>query len=163
MIWILNRYSYLITSALVMGVAWLVGSRFGALWSSVAVAGTGVGLALMQRRLRGGGSDLSTIYDSESDPERRPPLLVFIYSDMCGACLVAQRMVDGLERELLGRVTVVRLNVGDPAGAEAQVRFQTTRVPTLILLDGDGDQVYRTEGKLPRRQAILEAVASSEG
>jgi len=67
-------------------------------------------------------------------------------------------MVDGLERELTGRVAVVRLNIADQAGAEAQARFQTTKVPAIILLDADGVQRYRTEGKLPRRQAILDAV-----
>jgi hypothetical protein len=67
-------------------------------------------------------------------------------------------MVDGLERELAGRARVVRLNVADRVGAEAQVRYQTTKVPTLILLDRDGVQRYRTEGKLPRRRAILEAL-----
>jgi hypothetical protein len=69
-------------------------------------------------------------------------------------------MVDGLERELAGRASVVRLNVADRAGAEAQERFQTTKVPAIILLDVDGVQRYRTEGKLPRRQAILDALAS---
>ncbi len=71
-------------------------------------------------------------------------------------------MVDGLERELAGRVRVVRLNVDDEAGQEARERFQTAKVPAIILLDRDGVQVYRTEGKLPRRQAILEAVGSGQ-
>jgi hypothetical protein len=71
-------------------------------------------------------------------------------------------MVDGLERELAGRAMVVRLNVAEPAGAEAQARFQTTKVPAIILLDEDGVERYRTEGKLPRRQAILDAITSCE-
>ena len=71
-------------------------------------------------------------------------------------------MVDGLERELAGRATVVRLNVADRAGAEAQARFGTTKVPAIILLDTDGVQRYRTEGKLPRRGAILDEVARSQ-
>lgn len=71
---------------------------------------------------------------------------------------MAQPMVDGLKRELAGRARVVRLNVGEPAGAEAQARFQTTKVPAIILLDTDGVQRYRTEGKLPRHRAILAAV-----
>ena len=75
---------------------------------------------------------------------------------------MAQPMVDGLERELAGRARVVRLNVAESAGAEAQARFQTTKVPAIMLLDADGVQRYRTEGKLPRRRAILAAVASGE-
>jgi hypothetical protein len=70
-------------------------------------------------------------------------------------------MVDGLERELAGRVRVVRLNVAEPAGAEAQARFGTMKVPAIVLLDRDGVQRYRTEGKLPRRRAILAALDQS--
>lgn len=29
--WLVNRYSFLITSGLVMGLAWLLGARFGGL------------------------------------------------------------------------------------------------------------------------------------
>lgn len=68
-------------------------------------------------------------------------------------------MVDGLERKLAGRATVLRLNVDDRAGAEARARFGTRKVPALILLDADGVQRYRTEGKLPRRRTILEALS----
>ena len=80
--WLVNRHSFLITSALVMGLAWLLGSRFGGgLWPSVAVAGAGLGLALVQRKLRGGASDLAAWDELGSDPGRRQPLLLFIYSD----------------------------------------------------------------------------------
>jgi hypothetical protein len=77
----LNRYSYLITSALVMGAAWLVGARFGGPWPTVAVAGTGVGMALIQRRLRGGTSDITTLAELDDAGGGRQPLLLFIYSD----------------------------------------------------------------------------------
>jgi hypothetical protein len=70
-------------------------------------------------------------------------------------------MVDGLERELAGRATVVRLNIAEPAGLAAKDRFQTSKVPAIILLDRDGVQRYRAEGKLPRRQTILDTVARS--
>ena len=81
MVWLLNRYSYLITSALVMGAAWLFGARFGGLWPTVAVAGTGLGMALVQRKLRGGGSAVSALDELNVDPGRRRPLLLFLYSD----------------------------------------------------------------------------------
>ena len=81
MVWLLNRYSYLITSALVMGAAWLLGARFGGLWPAVAVAGAGLGLALVQRKLRGGSSDVSAWEELDAAPGRRQPLLLFIYSD----------------------------------------------------------------------------------
>jgi hypothetical protein len=77
----LNRYSYLITSALVMGTAWVIGARFGGLWPTVAVAGSGLGMALIQRRLRGGASDVSTLAELDDGLGERQPHLLFIYSD----------------------------------------------------------------------------------
>jgi hypothetical protein len=81
MVWFLNRYSYLLTTALVMGLAWLIGSRFGGPWPSVAVAGTGIGLALVQRKLRGGSSDVSALAEVGPAPGRSQPMLLFLYSD----------------------------------------------------------------------------------
>ena len=72
-------------------------------------------------------------------------------------------MVDGLERELAGRAEVVRLNVDDRAGAEARARFGTEKVPAIILLDADDTERYRTEGKLPRRAAILASLPDVRG
>ncbi|MFN8634082.1 MAG: hypothetical protein U0893_09520 [Chloroflexota bacterium] len=77
----LNRYSYLLTTALAMGVAWVVGGRFGGVWPSVAVLGTGLSLALVQRKLRRGGSDVATLAEIEPGAVRSQPLLLFIYSD----------------------------------------------------------------------------------
>lgn len=54
---------------------------------------------------------------------------------------------------------MVRLNVDDRAGAEARAQFQVQKVPTIIVLDADGVERYHTEGKLPRRRAIMDALA----
>ncbi len=81
MLWLLNRYSFLVTSALAMGIAWLLGSRFGGLWPSLAVAGAGLGLALVQRKLRGGASDVAAWDELGAAPGGRQPLLLFLYSD----------------------------------------------------------------------------------
>ena len=66
--------------------------------------------------------------------------------------------MNGLERDLAGRARVVRLNVAEESGRRARERFETEKVPAIILLDRDGREVYRTEGKLPRRQQIFEAL-----
>ena len=71
--------------------------------------------------------------------------------------------MDGLERDLAGRAHVVRLNVADEPGRRARERFEPAKVPAIILLDAAGREVYRTEGKLPRRQQILEALDGLPG
>jgi hypothetical protein len=153
-----RRYSFLIGTALVMGVAWLTGSRFGGPWPALAVAGSGLGMALIQRRLRGGTSDVTSLAELDQGSGRRLPLLLFIYSDLCGGSLAAQPVIKGLERELAGRAQVVRLNIAEPPGAEAEARYGATKVPVILVLDTDGTELYRTEGKVPRRQALLDAL-----
>ena len=81
MISLLNRYSYLISAALAMGIAWVAGSRFGGPWPVLAVGGSGLAMALIQRRLRGGRSDVSSLAELDQGPGPRLPLLLFIYSD----------------------------------------------------------------------------------
>ena len=53
---------------------------------------------------------------------------------------------------------MLRLNVADEAGERAQEHFGAEKVPTIILLDAGGNEIYRTEGKLPRKQQIREAL-----
>jgi hypothetical protein len=81
MLWQVNRYSFLITSALAMGLAWLLGSRFGGIWPALAVAGAGLGLAAVQRKLRGGGSDVVAWDDLGGGAGQGQPVLLFLYSD----------------------------------------------------------------------------------
>jgi len=70
--------------------------------------------------------------------------------------------VRGLERDLAGRVRLVRLNVGDQVGAEARQQLGIDIVPALILYDGAGRQIDRTEGKLPSRERIQRALENVE-
>ncbi len=53
-------------------------------------------------------------------------------------------VVDAVEREFSGKLKVIRLNVQDPAGKvlAEEVGFQFT--PTFVLLDGDGQEVWRS-------------------
>ena len=81
MLWNVNRYSYLITAALVMAGAWAVGARFGGLAPTLAVAGVGLGLAAVQRKLRGGPSTAPTWQKVQQAIGHGMPSLLFIYSD----------------------------------------------------------------------------------
>jgi hypothetical protein len=69
MLWFVNRYSYLIFSALVLGGAAAAGSRLdGAAGPSLVVA-LGAALAFVQTRLRGGSSPQECC-SSTRTPER---------------------------------------------------------------------------------------------
>ena len=60
----------------------------------------------------------------------------------------------GLEEEFAGRLQVIRLNVDDEAGQRARAVYEVEKVPTVILLNQGGSEMYRTEGKLPRTGQI---------
>lgn len=65
--------------------------------------------------------------------------------------------MDGIERSLYNRAEVLRLNVTDGVGRELAIRYGVTGVPTLILLDADGDVVLRQTGRL-KQEDVVEAV-----
>ena len=48
--------------------------------------------------------------------------------------------------------------MAEPAGERAHEEYGTDKLPALILLDGTGQEIYRTEGKLPRKRQIREAL-----
>lgn len=65
--------------------------------------------------------------------------------------------MDGIERELEGEAQVLRLSVTDNVGRQLAMRYGVRGVPTLVLLDGNGDVVLRQAGS-PRREEILTAI-----
>ncbi len=79
--WFVNRYSYLITTALAMGGAWALGARLGGLAPAVAVAGVGLGLAAIQRRLRGGPSSVGSWQQAQQAIGHGTPTMLFVYAD----------------------------------------------------------------------------------
>ena len=56
--------------------------------------------------------------------------------------------MDGLERKLDGRASVIRLDVMSQLGRQAAARFGVRGVPTLIVVDGGGEVTLRQTGIL---------------
>lgn len=56
--------------------------------------------------------------------------------------------MDGLEQELQGRLVVVRIEVRTPAGRELSDRYGARVTPTFVLLDGEGEEIWRQVGRL---------------
>jgi thioredoxin-related protein len=70
---------------------------------------------------------------------------------------LAKPVVDGLERELEGRVQVLRLSVTDDVGGELAMRYGVRGVPTFVLLDGTGETALKQVG-IPDRVEIVATV-----
>jgi thioredoxin-related protein len=67
---------------------------------------------------------------------------------------MAKPVVDGLERDLQGKVQVLRLSVMEEIGGQLALRYGVRGVPTLVLLDGTGEVVLRQTGVLDRAEVI---------
>ena len=74
---------------------------------------------------------------------------------------MAKPVVDGLERELEGQAQVLRLSVTDSVGGALAVRYGARGVPTIVVLDGEGEVVYARAGS-PNRGEIIAAVEGLE-
>ncbi len=68
--------------------------------------------------------------------------------------MAASPVVDGIERQHAGQLIVVRLNVQDPSALPWLSRFGFQATPTFVLLDGSGQETWRSVGSIdPERVA----------
>jgi thiol-disulfide isomerase/thioredoxin len=68
---------------------------------------------------------------------------------------VAKPIVDGIEKDLAGRIEVIRLDVWSDVGKAAAQRYGVRGIPTLLVLDGDG-QVQDAQVGIPDRNHTVE-------
>lgn len=148
-IWIINRFSYIILATVVlvgMGVYFARSgfTRTRALALGVAALAFFVAWASLRT---GNGTTTSTQAATLVLRDSEQPVLVEFYSDYCAGCLAARPAVDSLERELGDRLRVVRLNVASAAGQDLATQLQVeNRTPSFVLLDPDGNELWRGFG-----------------
>jgi len=70
---------------------------------------------------------------------------------------LAKPVVDGIERDLQGRVRIVRLSVTTRVGSEIAQRFGVRGVPTLVVVDGSGEVVLTQIGRLDKK-AVMQVI-----
>jgi thiol-disulfide isomerase/thioredoxin len=61
-------------------------------------------------------------------------------------CMAAKPIVDRLESDFEGRLTVIRLNIQEPAGRVLGDRYGFKYTPTFVFLDAQGRLLWRTLG-----------------
>ena len=70
---------------------------------------------------------------------------------------MAKPIVDGLEKKLAGKAMVVRLDVMSKVGRQAAARYGVRGMPTLVVVDGNGQSVYSQVG-IPRSGQVVDQV-----
>jgi hypothetical protein len=71
--------------------------------------------------------------------------------------LLNKPIVDGLERDLDGKATVLRLDVTSRLGRQAAASYGVRGTPTLIVVDGQGQPVL-TQVALVRPGAVKRSI-----
>lgn len=148
-IWIINRFSYIIMATVVLVGLGVFFARSGftrrrALALGVAALAFFVAWATLRT---GSGTVTDTQAATLVLRDSEQPVLVEFYSDYCAGCLAARPAVDNLERELADRLKVVRLNVASPAGQDLAMQLEVeNRTPTFVLLDAQGNELWRGFG-----------------
>jgi thioredoxin 1 len=74
-------------------------------------------------------------------------VLVDFWAAWCGPCRQLAPVLEALQKELAGRVTVVKLNVDE--NPETASRYDVSGLPTVILFT-DGEPVHRIHGLKPK-------------
>lgn len=67
--------------------------------------------------------------------------------------------MNGIEKDLKGKSEVIRINRLSRVGAELAARYDVTAVPTTIVVNGDGELVYRHSG-IPNRKKVVAAASA---
>ncbi|MBO7397077.1 MAG: thioredoxin [Bacteroidales bacterium] len=81
-------------------------------------------------------------------------VIVDFWATWCGPCRMLSPLLDEVEEELAGKITVVKVNVDD--ADEIAARFRIMNIPTLLFFK-DGAVVDKTVGAMPKN-VLLEKI-----
>ncbi len=84
-------------------------------------------------------------------------VVVDFWATWCGPCRMLSPILDEVEEELAGKMTVVKVNVDD--ADEIAMRYRIMNIPTLLFFK-DGQVVDKSVGALPKA-TLLEKVKSN--
>lgn len=78
-------------------------------------------------------------------------VIVDFWATWCGPCRMLSPLLDEVEEEMAGRVTVVKVNVDD--ADEIAMRYRIMNIPTLLFFKG-GQLVDKTVGAMPKNVLV---------
>ena len=84
-------------------------------------------------------------------------VIVDFWATWCGPCRMISPLLDELEEEMAGQITVVKVNVDDADKIAAQYRIMS--IPTLLFIK-NGQIVDKTVGAMPK-PALAEKIKAN--
>ena len=97
----------------------------------------------------------NTSFDSLLENEKL--VIVDFWATWCGPCRMISPLLDELEEEMAGQITVVKVNVDDADEIAAQYRIMS--IPTLLFIK-NGQIVDKTVGAMPK-PALAEKIKAN--
>ena len=95
------------------------------------------------------------VHDFQNSITSGEPILLVIQSDFCIACLSAQSGIDKLEKQLSSHFGVLRVNTRSTLAKYLRDTYSWDFVPTFILFNKHGNEIWRQTGKVPSIDTIL--------
>jgi thioredoxin-related protein len=69
---------------------------------------------------------------------------------------MAKPIVDGIEKDLEGTAKVIRLSVTNKVGNQMAQRYGVRGVPTIVVLDGEGEVITVSVGVPDRADLVAQ-------
>ena len=108
-----------------------------------------------------GESNVSSTAEANEIISSGQPVFVEFFSNRCPNCLASEQSVRSLESQVGDDVQVLKLNVYDDIALPLMNRFRATATPTFVVLNADGEEVWRQTGEALDKGAALEALGIS--
>jgi thiol-disulfide isomerase/thioredoxin len=108
-----------------------------------------------------GSSNVSSTAEANEILASGQPVFVEFFSNRCPQCLASEPSVRSLEAQVGDSARVLRLNVADSISFPLVSQFRATSTPTFVVLDANGDVVWRQAGSVLDKGAALAALGLS--
>jgi thioredoxin 1 len=93
-------------------------------------------------------AQISTAAQVQASIGRGTPVLLELQSPYWIACTAMKPIVDGIEKQYQGRLTVIRVDIQSETGRALAPIYRFQYTPTFIFFDGQGKELWRSIGQL---------------
>lgn len=157
MVFLINSYSFVVIGLLILLILTSITWRLlGFQWMLAIGAITLVFLIGFQLMATTKSSIIANQEDFNEVLRSGEPVVLELYSNFWIACLRAKPAVDRLEHKLKNHYRVIRIDVNSDLGKYISKKYQRGVVPTFIVFDKGGTEVWRHSGNVPKPEKILE-------
>ena len=153
---ILNRYSFVLISLIILIISFWLASRVAGTIISVCTMGIILFLLIgFQLIFSSHSNSIESVEDLNTSLNPNKPVLIMLYSNYWVACLSAKPEVDRLESKLKDNLDVGRIDISSEAGRHLRSKYAAKTVPTFLVLGRERDLLLSKRGIAPNLKVIL--------